>query len=510
VGSLAGFHPEEEFPAAGDSRTASGGRGEFALFVRRVRDLLQGPALTCQRNTTIGDAARLMSERGVGSVIVTDRDQSPIGIVTDRDFRTRVLARGLSATTAVSAVMSAPLIAIGPGRLAFDALLEMTRANIHHLGVVEDGRLLGVVSSHDFMLLQGAHPVVLVRQIQAQGSVDGLVALAAQVPIVIRRLAREGVGAFDLGRLVAEFNDRLVRRTLELTEAALAADGRGGPPVPYSWLALGSEGRREQTFKTDQDNGLVYEDPSDDLRQVAAEYFAQLGQSVGAALVRQGFPLCPGGYMASNPRWCQPAATWRDYFTSWMASPHPQRLLDAAIFFDLRPVAGQAAPGEALWAWVCDQAPSQGLFLRYMAWDAVSRTPPLGLFGRLVVERAGAARGRLDLKGRGVFPMTQAMRAYALSLGLPQTNTVDRLLAVGQRDVFSPAEVTELRDAYEVVFRIRMMHQIACVEAGRPPDNLIDPSALSKMDRLLLREAFRSLAWLQKALADRFQTAGVA
>jgi CBS domain-containing protein len=507
VASLAGSYLEE-LSAAGGSRTASG-RGELALFVRRVRELVRGPALTCRRDTTVGEAARLMAERGVGSVIVVDQDEATVGIVTDRDLRTKVLARGLTGATPVPAVMSAPVVAVGPERLAFDALLEMTRRNIHHLAVVEDGRLLGVVSSHDFMLLQGAHPVALVRQIEAQGSVDGLVALAAQVPMVIRRLAREGVGAFDLGRLVAEFNDRLVRRTVELTEAVLAEEGRGGPPVPYSWLALGSEGRREQTFKTDQDNGLVYEDPSDDLREVAATYFARLGESVGVALVRQGFPSCPGGYMASNPQWCQPASTWRGYFTSWMMNPHPQRLLDAAIVFDLRPVAGHVAPGDALWAWVCDQAPSQLLFLRYMAWDAVNRTPPLGWFGRFVVERAGPTRGRLDLKGRGVFPMTQAMRVCALSLGLPQTNTVDRLLAVGQRDGFSPAEVKELQDAYEVVFRLRMMHQIACVEAGRPADNLVDPSALSKVDRLLLREAFRTLAWLQRALADRFQTAGL-
>jgi CBS domain-containing protein len=508
VASLAGSH-SEELSAAGDSRIASG-RGELALFVRRVRDLMRGPALTCRGDTTVGEAARLMSARGVGSVIVVDPDASAVGVVTDRDLRTKVLARGLSATTPVSVVMSAPVVAVGPERLAFDALLEMTRRNIHHLAVVEDRRLRGVVSSHDFMLLQGAHPVALVRQIQAEGSVDGLVALTAQLPMVIRRLAGEGVGAFDLGRLVAEFNDRLVRRTVELTEAALAGEGRGGPPVPYSFLVLGSEGRREQTFKTDQDNGLVYEDPSDDLRGAAATYFARLGQSVGAALVREGFPSCPGGYMASNPQWCQPAATWRGYFISWMTNPHPRRLLDAAIFFDLRPVAGQAAPGEALWAWVCNQAPSQLLFLRRMAWDAVNRTPPLGWFGRFVVECSGPAGGRLDLKGRGVFPMTQAMRVCALSLGLPQTNTVDRLLAVGQRDVFSPTEVKELQDAYEVIFRIRLMHQIACVEAGKPPDNLVDPSALSKVDRLLLREAFRTLAWLQRALADRFQTAAIA
>jgi CBS domain-containing protein len=485
-------------------------RREAALFVRRVRDLVRGPAVTCRADGTVGEAARLMSTRGVGSVIVAGDDGTPLGIVTDRDLRGKVLAQGLPPSTPVSAVMSSPVVAIEPDRFAFDALLEMTRRNLHHLGVMEEGRLLGVVSSHDFLLLQGAHPVALVRQIEAQGSVEGLAAVAGQIPTIVRRVAREGVGALELARLVAEFNDRLVRRAVELGEGTLAAAGGGGPPVAYSWLALGSEGRREQTFKTDQDNGLVYEDPPEDVATETAAYFARLGQSVGASLVQLGFPPCEGGYMASNPRWCQPASVWRQYFDSWMSTPHPERLLDAAILFDLRPVAGQGAPGEALWSWVCEQAPTRTLFLRHMAWDAVQRTPPLGLFGRFVVERSGPHQGTLDLKARGVFPVTQAMRVYALSLGLRETNTVDRLHAIGREGVLSASQVSELRDAYEVLLRLRLAHQIARVEAGLPPDNLVDPRTFSKVDRLLLREAFRTLGWLQSMLADRFQTSGVA
>jgi CBS domain-containing protein len=500
---------QEEIQAPNAGRV-EGDRREAALFVRRVRDLLRGPAVACRAGATVGEAARIMSRRGVGSVIVAGDDGAPLGIVTDRDLRTKVLAHGLAADTAVEAVMSTPLVAIEPDRFAFDALLEMTRRNLHHLGVMDGGRLLGVVSSHDLMLLQGAHPVALVRQIEAEGSLEGLAAAAAQIPALVRRVAREGVGALDLARLVAEFNDRLVRRAVELGEAALAAEGLGGPPVAYSWLALGSEGRREQTFKTDQDNGLVYEDPPAEAVSAAAAYFGRLGQAVSTSLVRLGFPPCEGGYMASNPRWCQPASVWRQYFGSWMATPHPERLLDAAILFDLRPVAGDAAPGDALWAWVCDQAPTHSLFLRHMAWDAVQRPPPIGLFGRFVVERSGAHPGTLDLKARGVFPMTQAMRVYALSLGLRETNTVDRLHAIGRRDVLSPTQVTELRDAYEVLLRLRLAHQIAQVESGLPPDNHVDPRTFSKVDRLLLREAFRTLAWLQAMLADRFQTAGVA
>jgi CBS domain-containing protein len=276
--------------------------------------------------------------------------------------------------------------------------------------------------------------------------------------------------------------------------------------VRYAWLAAGSEGRREQTLKTDQDNGLVYADPPRGLESAAAGYFGRLAGAMGEALVRLGFPRCEGGFMAANAQWCQPESVWRGYFGGWMETPEPVQILRASIFFDLRPIGGDETLGRALWDWVCERAPAHMLFLRYLAKAALERHVPLGLFGGFVVERAGAHKDRLDLKARGVFPMTQAMRAYALSLGLPETNTVERLAAAGRRGVFAPEQVQELRDAYEVISRIRLGHQLACLDAGRPPDNFINPETLRKGDRLLLKEAFKSLAWLQRELEERFQT----
>jgi CBS domain-containing protein len=213
--------------------------------------------------------------------------------------------------------------------------------------------------------------------------------------------------------------------------------------------------------------------------------------------------------MASNPVWCQPASVWRRYFEEWMAIQRPEHLLKACIFFDLRAVAGDEEPGRRLWAWVCERAPSQRLFLRYMARAAVERQPPLGLFGGFVVERSGSHKDALDLKWRGVFPMTQAMRVYALSLGITETNTVDRLREAGARGTFSAGEATEAEDAFEVICRIRLLHQLACMDAGAPPDNFVNPDALGKGDRLLLKEAFKTLAWLQRGLEERFLTASL-
>jgi len=477
------------------------------LFVRRARDLVKGPPVTCSPSTPVADAARLMSERSVGSVIVAGPDGEPQGIVTDRDLRTRVLGNGLEPRTPAALVMSSPLLSVESEHTAFDALLEMTRRNIHHLGVLTGGRLIGVISSHDLLGLQEAHPVAVAREIETATDVDALARGAARVESVVRWLVSGRAAPIDIGRIVAELNDRLVRRALGLVQVGLDTGGNGRAPVAFSWLVAGSEGRREQTLKTDQDNGLVYQDPSTSQRESVARYFSRLSGAMGEVLLRLGFPLCPGGFMASNPLWCQPDSVWRGYFTSWMDAPEPQQVLRASLFFDLRPIAGDEGLGEALWSWVCDRAPSQRLFLGYMAKAALERRVPLGPFGGFVVERSGAHKGTLDLKARGIFPTTQAVRVCALSLGLRETNTMDRLAGLGARGFYSEAEVKEVRDAHEIISRIRLSHQLARLDAGLPADNSLDPRTLGKVDRMLLKQAFKAVSWLQRDVGDRFRTA---
>ena len=405
------------------------------LFVRRARDLVKGPPVTCTPSTPVADAARLMSERSVSSVIVAGPDGEPQGIVTDRDLRTRVLGNGLEPRTPAALVMSSPLLSIESEHTAFDALLEMTRRNIHHLGVLTGGRLTGVISSDDLLGLQEAHPVAVAREIETATDVDALARGAARVESVVRWLASGRAAPIDIGRIVAELNDRLVRRALGLVQVALDTGGNGRAPVAFSWLVAGSEGRREQTLKTDQDNALVYQDPPPGDEAVTATYFERLAMAMSEILTRVGFPPCPpGGFMASNPRWRQPESVWSRCFTSWMETPQPEAVLQASLFFDLRSVGGAEEVGRRLWEWVCETAPSRTLFLRHMARAALDRQAPLGFFGGFVVERSGPYKDRLDLKARAVFPMTQAMRVYALSLGARETNTMDRLKAAGERE----------------------------------------------------------------------------
>ena len=476
------------------------------LFVRRTGDLLRGPAVTCAPTATAADLAALVPPGG-SAVVVVGADGGPLGIVTDRDLRFKVVAAGRDArSTRAADIMSAPLATVPADALAWEALLEMTRREIHHLAVLDGGRLAGVLASDDVLAAQAVHPVGLARDIARAPSRPALARLAAAITALVQQLIAAGGRAGDVARLVAELNDRIAARVLTLAETALGERGAGAPPMPYCWMVFGSEGRREQTLRTDQDNGLVYADPPPEDAAAVARYFARLSDEAIAGLLEVGFPPCPAGAMASNPRWCQPLATWTHYFHEWMARPNQDNVLAASMYFDLRPVAGHRALGVGLAARARDEASGQHHFLTAMARDVVDRRLPVGLFGRLRLARSGPHRGALDLKGAGGLQLVGAARVHALALGLAETGTIERFQAAGARGLYPSEIVTEIADAHEDLLRLRLAHQLARIRAGLAPDNHVEVRRLSHRDQLLLRESLRTAGRVQAGLRERFAT----
>jgi CBS domain-containing protein len=448
-----------------------------------------------------------MLREGAGSILVVGADGAPLGIITDRDLRSKVVAEGRDPTAArAGEIMSAPLITIVPDAFAFEALLEMTRREIHHLVVVQEGRPIGIVSSQDFLLLQATHPVLLAREIARASSMDALIAHARQMTGLVRRLVGEGASAHDVGQIVAELNDRIVLRVLALSAGALEEAGEDAPPGVYCWLAFGSEARREQTLRTDQDNGLVYADPPPHLAVRAAAYYARLAGDVIQGLVSVGFPRCEGDFMASNPRWCQPLSVWSARLEHWIANPAAEQILPASLVFDLRPVAGAFELAETLSGLIGTLAPRQRVFQALMASDVVARRVPLTLFGNVAVARRGPHRGRVDIKGAGGMQLAGAARLHALELGLTETNTIERFRLAGERSLYRQDEVREITDAYQHLMRLRLVHQLDQSARGEPFDNYVDPYRLSHADHLLFRDALKTVRRVQAGLRDRFVT----
>lgn len=481
--------------------------GELSLFLHRVRDFARRAPVTCRPEASAVDVARQLSHEGVGSVVVVGHDGAPLGIVTDRDLRRKIVAEGRDpAATPAREIMSGPLVTLAPDAFAFDAILEMTRRRIRHVVLVEHGRAVGVVSSRDFLALQTTHPVTLAREIARATSPAALAALGERVTALVRRLVEEGGSAYAIGQIVAELNDRMVARVLVLATDVLRVAGEEAPAVEYCWLSFGSEARREQTLRTDQDNGLVYADSPPALAARAAEYYARLAAEVIRGLVAVGFPPCPGNVMASNPAWCQPISAWADHFRRWIDHPSPPELLEASIFFDLRPVAGSAALADALGDVVRRDAPKSRVFLGLLAHDVVGRRVPRTLFGNIATLGSGPHHGMVDVKGAGSLQLVGAARVAALELGLAETNTIDRIRAAAAHRLYTAEEAQEITDAYQHLLRLRLVHQLECIARGRAPDNYVDPTRLSHADQLLFRDALKTVDRVQAGLRVRFST----
>ncbi len=447
-----------------------------------------------------------MAAQGVGSIVVLDAGGYPAGIVTDRDLRERALAGGRSPDSPVTAIMSSPVVTISPEAFLFEALLEMTRRDIHHLVLLEGRSVAGIVSSHDLLLAQAAAPLEVARRIQACATMAELGAAMPALTDTTRELFEQGISAYETGRILSELNDAVIRRVLGFVERELEASGSGEPDVPYSWLVLGSEGRREQTLHTDQDNALVYDDPPPPLRRKTETYFHHFADRAIAGLIALGYPPCPGGAMASNPKWCQPLTVWRQYFTDWVREPADENLLYASIYFDLRPVEGAERLAHALRDEIRTQVAAWRSFPRHLAKIAVSHAPPLGLFSRLRLERRDGRRG-LNVKLNAILPLVNALRAYAIDLGLEETNTIERLEAAARAGgCFTPSETRDVRDAYETIARFRLRHQLGRIAAGQAPDNLLDPDTLGRREQRQLKEALRAIRRLQGKVADRYFT----
>ena len=478
---------------------------DLSLFLHPAREFVTQPPLTAGPRTSVRDLARQMVAAGTGSVVILADDGAPVGIITDRDLRAKVVAGGLDpAATPAADVMSTPLVTVAPEAYGFEALLEMTRRGIHHLALVEAGGLLGIVSSEDFLRLHAMHPVTLAREIGLAGAVDDLVPLGARVTALVRRLLDEGGTAYDIGRIVAELNEQMTQRVIAL---ATRAGGPAGPaPVPFCWLAFGSEARQEQSLRTDQDNGLAYADPLPADATAVADYFARLAGEVNGALVRIGFPECPGRIMASNPEWCQPVSVWARRFRHWMQDSGPEEVLAACIFFDLRPVGDTEALGSALRTVIQTAAPGSGRLLALLARDVVERPVPLTVFGNFRLARDGPHRGTIDVKGGGSLQLTGAARVHALALGLAETNSIDRFRSATAHGVYAADEGREIVDAYQLIQRLRLAHQLACLDRGEPPNNRLDPRRLSHADTLLLHDALRTVTRVQQGLRVRYAT----
>jgi CBS domain-containing protein len=474
------------------SRSRSAETRSSDLATLKVADLMSRRPLTCMPETRVGEAAEVMRDRKISSLGVVDAEGALIGIVTTRDLTARVLAEGKDASTPVGEVMTPDPLTLGPDSLGSDILHMMLERRIGHLPVVEKGRLLGMITQTDLTRFQAVSSAQLIRDAAVAESVEDMAAVTARIP----RLLVQLVGAHNahevVTRLITDIADAVTRRLLKLAEAQL-----GPPPVPYLWLACGSQGRQEQTGISDQDNCLFLDDA---VTKEDMGYFEKLARFVSDGLNAAGYVYCPGEMMATTPRWCQPVRVWRQYFRGWVATPNPEAQMLASVMFDLRPIGGDMRLFRDLQAETLEMASKNSIFVAHMISNSLKHQPPLGLLRGFATIRSGEYRNHIDLKLGGVVPVVDLGRVYALKGRLTEVNTRARLLAAEAAGVISPSGARDLIEAYDLIARVRLQSQAALVRSGRKPDNFMAPSDLSDFERSHLRDAFVVVRTMQSAV----------
>ncbi len=471
-----------------------------------VADLMSKNLLICKPAVSVRTAAQLMSQRRVSSIVITESGLSPLGILTDNDLRVKVLAAGLSPEVLVAEIMSRPVHTVSSKAYAFDALLSMSQHGVRLLVAIESDRMVGIISEHDLQIETGSSPVQLIGEIERSASLDALIDMRPKIDRVLEMMLRQGGPVKQLVALVTHLNDRLALRILKLVEREMEREGLGKPPVPYAWIAFGSEGRMEQTLHTDQDNALFFSNASAGNEAENKRWFLRFSERVVVCLVRSGIPRCPGSVMASNPKWCQPEKRWQDRFLGWITDPNPNTLLIASIFFDFRPIyAGTEFP-YILQDQVLQAIQKNQLFLRFMAKNALSNRPPLSLLKRFVVEKSGEHKNKIDLKMKGLTPVVDAARVLSLALGIKSRNTLDRLAEINRRGVIDKDFHADLREAYEFIVYLQISRHLAALATEEEPDNFIDPVSLNGLQRKMLKESFAVINRLQETIEFRFNT----
>lgn len=467
---------------------------EGARSVEANRDVV-----SCAPDTSIRAAAQAMKSRNVGSILVLDPDGLPLGILTDSDLRSKVVAEAYDVERPVRDVMNSPVVTVEDGVSEANLIATMMRRRLHHFAVTEDGTdrspVQGVISEHDVFKTRGNHPTVILAEMRKASTKARLRRLRDQTEELLRQYLEAETSMDLVARVVSEINDALIRRSVELSLRAM--EDAGSPrPKSFCWLALGSEGREEQLLRTDQDNAIVYADDGPSRASL------ELGARVVDFLVESGFERCPGGVMASNEAWNRSLSSWERQFDEWVAEPDSQATMRANICFDFRPVAGEFGIAHVLKNHVLEAVAADRSFLTFFARGAVQSPPPLSFFRSEIVERSGEHRSTFDIKARAMSPLADAARVLVYDLGFDMYGgTVDRWRRIAETEPTLKRLATEAGMAYQILMRSRAVEGLTRGNSGR----YVHIKELNKLERQTLRSTFSVVEDVQLMLKSRYR-----
>ncbi len=475
--------------------------GETPSFLAQpLENITFSKAIFCSNTTSVKEAAIKMSSNRSDSLIIKEESGKSIGLITDHDLREKIVAQGKSHDTPVEEILSFPLVTIPADAQIFDAMLTMMHHNIKHLPVVDrNSEIIGILTEKDLLLSQGESPIFMIRDINQATTIKSIkTTYKKHLPIMIKNFIDRGARAIHLNRIITSFSDTILKKVFEFALKVV-----GEPPVRFAFMVMGSEGRKEQTLKTDQDNAIIFEDVPAPREQEVKEYFLRLGGYVCKWLDEIGFVFCKFNIMAQNPKWCQPIQKWKEYFKSWIHSGDPEDLLQSCIFFDFRLGYGDQTLVDELKSFLFESLTGWAGFFRHLAENALHFKPPLDFFGNFVLQEHEGEKDVLDIKS----PMRLIVdfaRIYALKNQIETTNTLERLKEITLKGEINEKDYEELKHAYSFMMQMRLGHQVKNLEKNKAPDNVINPKLLPQIEQQALKVAFKRIKTAQDKLKVDF------
>lgn len=450
-------------------------------MMRTIEPIMSKDILSVSPDTSISETAFKMSERRLSSILIMQNEEL-IGIVTDRDLRSRVIAQGIPYHESINTVMTPFPKTVDMHHTIFDTTLLMTENNIHHLPVMSSEKVVGMITASDLMLAKEDDPVFIVQHIKRQNHISDIKTIVAGLHNLFAQWITSGIRAHQLSHILTAISDAVCRRIIELTIAEI-----GPAPAPFAWLGFGSQGRKEQMLNADQDNGLLL---SNIVTEDQLPWFEILAQKVCDGLHECGYVYCPGDIMASNPAWRMSLERWKSTVTGWTQTPTPKAVMHVSIFFDIRCIYGDSTLSHELQQHMLYESKRNSIFLAALAQSVLDSDAPLGIFRRFVVERNGEHRDQLNLKKRGILPLVETIRLHALAHAIAAINTFDRLTELKQKKVLTMVDARNIEDALRFIMQLRCEHQAKQILNGDSPSHFISPKDLSELEKKQLKDAF--------------------
>lgn len=472
------------------------------FFSKTLKSIQPRALITCRPDIPISRAAQLMTERRVSCLFVKGNEPQILGFITDITLREDVVARQIPYDTPIGEVMENPIVSLGEDAFIYEAILLMFQAKIRYLLVENsDGGYAGVLSRNKLLTDHATSPFVFIQSVKLAVSIDELRRKWRRVPDIVYQQLTRGVRAEIVNQLVTTVSDSIAQKIIESSIEEL-----GEPPCLFVFMALGSEGRKEQTLKTDQDNAIIYEDLPEPKDPAVRQYFLDLADRISEKLNHVGFNFCTGGFMAKNSRWNHSLAHWKENYEKWINEPQPESVMNFSTFFDCRFIYGERELMNELQKFLHTtlEKPSS-MFFYLLANNALQYEPPLTFFLKNFRTFSKGEQEVLDIK-KAMTPIVDLVRLYALKYRIFKTNTGERLEELYETDVFTKDEYHELRQAYYYMMAMRLKRQAKnIIRKQGEANNLIEPKSLTQIEQVTLKEIFKVIEKFQLKIKIEFK-----